>query len=665
MRAVAVLAVLGYHLDIPWMQGGFLGVDLFFVISGFLITRLLVDEHRRSGKLSLGGFWVRRFRRLVPPLVVVVGASVVATRLWGVPSQWEAMRGDAVASLGYVANWRFVLNETSYFDTLAGPSPLRHIWSLAVEEQWYVFWPLVMAVLAPFGLRGRRAPGVGLALLALAGLSSIWMAVLFDPLDISRVYYGTDTRAQQLLVGAALAWLTVAVPAETVRVRLQRARHLVSAVFVGFLTAVAFIGDEETWLYHGGLLALSVAGAVLVLAAAVPGNAGPLGWLASRPFVAVGLRSYGIYLWHWPVIVLVGPAMGIDLPDVPLGLLQVAVTIGLNELMFRFVETPVRSADLRPARMLFGWSAGGVVTAVAAVTLLANDLPSLPDVEVLRPDPETLVAADVVAAGPQATVTSPNGSAGALPPPAPDGPIAAPDAAGDEPAVEPASAARAQRLMLVGDSTAFVLASNRPLDLPTGWRATAYARVGCAITEGDTIDVGDDDVTFRDLAACAEWEADWTGVAALFQPDVSLVMVGAWEVLDHVVDDERLAFPSPEWADHVDAGVRRAVRAAGAGGGEVWLLRLPCMEQPDDLPVNATARNDPARIAAFNGVLERVAADLDGVETKPLDDLLCPGGEFLSSVDGDDLRYDGVHLTEAGTQLVWEWLDQALSAPAR
>ena len=147
LRALAVAAVLGYHLDISWMRGGFLGVDLFFVISGFLITRLLLGEYAASGRIALGAFWIRRFRRLVPPLVVVVAASIAATRLWGVPAQWDAMRSDAIASLAYVANWHFILNDTSYFETLLGPSPLRHVWSLAVEEQWYLIWPLIMVAL--------------------------------------------------------------------------------------------------------------------------------------------------------------------------------------------------------------------------------------------------------------------------------------------------------------------------------------------------------------------------------------------------------------------------------------------------------------------------------------------------------------------------------------
>jgi peptidoglycan/LPS O-acetylase OafA/YrhL len=651
LRALAVIAVLGYHLEFGWMRGGFLGVDLFFVISGFLITRLLVDEHRRSGRIALGGFWLRRFRRLVPPLVIVVGASVVATRLWGVPGQWETMRGDAIAALGYAANWRFVLNETSYFDTLVGPSPLRHIWSLAVEEQWYLLWPLVMMALTPWAIRNQRAGVVSAAMLCVGALSALWMAVLFDPFDVSRVYYGTDTRAQQLLVGAALAWLTVAAPRRFTAARLVRSRAAVTAVMLGFIAAVITVGDNETWLYHGGLFALSIGAAILVAAASVPGTDGPLAWLASPFFVAVGKRSYGIYLWHWPVFVFVGPPMGIELPSASLAVTQIAVTLALNEVMYRFVETPVRTANFRPRRLLVGWSAGIAVSALAAVTLLASDLPRLPDVDVLRPDLDTLAVDEATPTQRERETT------GTVAP----GPIL--DAVSDgEIAMLATGAREVPRLLLVGDSTALVLAADKPDHLPSRWRSVEYARLGCAITDGDTIDVGDERPTYRGPdSVCGDWEDDWSEISALFRPRVSVVMTGAWEVLDHVIDGQRLSFPSPEWSEHVEQAVRRAADATTAGGGRAVLLRLPCMEHATGSSVNAAARNDSERVAGFNEVLERVASSRPMTSTLPLDELLCPDGEFLDSIDGEKLRFDGVHLTPRGAQLVWEWLDDKLT----
>lgn len=647
LRAIAVIAVVGYHLDIPWMRGGFLGVDLFFVISGFLITRILIGEQATSGRIALGSFWIRRFRRLVPPMVIVVAASVAATRFWGVPAQWDSMRLDATASLLYVANWRFILDDVSYFETLLGPSPLRHIWSLAVEEQWYVLWPLVMAALAPWVARRGRIAYMGPALLVAAALSAIWMAVLYDPANLSRVYYGTDTRAQQLLVGAALGWATVAAPRRFSAVALARWHLPASAVLVGFAVATVLINDEARWLYHGGLLALSLGAAVLVAAASLPGTDGPLGWLASRPLVAIGRRSYSLYLWHWPVIVFVGPPMGLELSRIPLMLVQVAVSMLLTEATYRWIETPTRLSVRRPIQTVAAWTTAGVVTIVAASMALASPFSALADIEVLRPSsipqPDSAVPDTTRPVTPQES-TSPRGS-----------PAPSPDPEPSEPS------ALTPRFMLLGDSTALVLGLARPEELPTGWEAVGYARLGCAITPGQIIDAGEDQVTdFYDPQACSEWYADWTELSQEFEPSVSAIMVGAWEVLDHVDDGQRLSFPSDEWTDYIDAAIKRGVQAASAGGGRVALLRLPCMEQSTDSLVSNQARNDPARIAAFNDILEDVATEQPEVFTLPLDDLLCPNGEPIGEVDGEEIRYDGVHLSEPGTLFVWNWLDAQL-----
>ncbi|MDG0976054.1 acyltransferase family protein, partial [Ilumatobacter sp.] len=522
LRAIAVIAVVLYHLDATWMRGGFLGVDLFFVISGFLITRLLLGEHEQTGRISLGNFWIRRFRRLVPPLVVVVAASVVATRLWGIPQQWASMRGDVVASLAYVANWRFIFNDVSYFDTLLAPSPLRHIWSLAVEEQWYVIWPLITAAFAPLLARPNWFRAAGIGLIVLAFTSALWMAVLYDPSNLSRVYYGTDTRAQQLLIGAALAWMTLAAPARFAAASLNLYRSAFTLALLGFIAATVTVNDEAPWLYYGGLLALSVLAATLVAAASIPGSTGPLAWLGKRPFVAIGRRSYSLYLWHWPVIVFVGPPMGVELPTFALAVLQVAVSVALTEMTYRWIETPIRHTHRRPARILAVWTTAALTTVGVAATTLTNDLTALPQGGVLRPAS--------IPAPPTSLQTSPTSR---FPSPAVEVTNNAPtanDASVDlTPAVPLASF---QRLMLVGDSTASVLGSARPRGLPAGWEATEYARLGCSITDGAPVDVNADEPFLYATSECAEWFNDWSDLSRKFQPTISVVMIGAWEVFD-------------------------------------------------------------------------------------------------------------------------------------
>ena len=346
LRALAVVLVVAYHLDLGWATGGFIGVDIFFVISGFLITRLLLDERATTGRIALGAFWTRRFKRLVPALVVMIAATLSATRRWGLPEQWNSVRLDAIAGLAYVANWRFVFDQQSYFEAALGPSPLLHTWSLAVEEQWYLLWPLAMVGLVMLARNHRRGAGIAAAVVVAASVVSAGlMAVTFEAADPSRAYFGTDTRAQHLLIGAALAWLVELFP-DLVRACERRSLRLPFTASLIVLVALATtIDDTSAWLYRGGLFAISIVAAVVVLGTASARPDAALGWMGSRPMVWIGRRSYGIYLWHWPVIVFVGSAFDIGLNGTPLIAAQVAVTLVLAELSFRFVETPVRRSS--------------------------------------------------------------------------------------------------------------------------------------------------------------------------------------------------------------------------------------------------------------------------------------------------------------------------------
>ena len=359
LRAIAVIFVVAYHLDVGWARGGFIGVDIFFVISGFLITRLLIDEQGTNGRIAVIGFWIRRFRRLVPALVVMVGATLLATRWWGLPEQWDDVRRDGVASLAYVANWRFVFDRQSYFESAIGPSPLLHTWSLAVEEQWYLVWPIVMVGLLALAQRPRRGAAIATMTVVLAAVASAGlMAALYDPADASRVYFGTDTRAQQLLVGAALAWFTTWVPTlqDVPEHRVFRLASQISLVTLGVIAVT--VDDTSAWLYRGGFLAISVLAAVVVFGTATTHRRGAFNWLGGQPWGWIGRRSYGIYLWHWPVILFVGPAMGLEMATVPLIAVQLTVTLLLAEMSFRLVEQPVRRSVAPATRTIAAWTLG-------------------------------------------------------------------------------------------------------------------------------------------------------------------------------------------------------------------------------------------------------------------------------------------------------------------
>ena len=351
LRALAVLAVFFYHAGVSWMPGGFLGVDLFFVISGYLITSLLLREFRRGGHVRLGRFWLRRARRLLPAVGVMIAVVMVVGAIVE-PDRVDQMRGDAIASLAYFANWHFIYADVSYFDQFQRPSLFTHLWSLSVEEQFYLFWPLAFA--AGMKLFGRTRLLLGVAAGALASVALAW--ILFDPAgDASRVYYGTDTHAVGLLAGVALAlvWSPIELRRRRVGPMVGPILDVVGVLALGFLV-LSFVNvhDYDIGLWHGGYLWLALVTALLIAVLVHP--ASRLGGiLGQAPVLWLGLRSYSFYLWHWPVLVLTRPGVDVDLPTEILVPLQLALVLLLSELSYRYVELPFRGQG--DVKLPAGW----------------------------------------------------------------------------------------------------------------------------------------------------------------------------------------------------------------------------------------------------------------------------------------------------------------------
>lgn len=346
MRALAVIAVVLFHSTLGIAPGGFLGVEVFFVISGYIITRALLAERGSSGRIALASFWLRRARRLLPALFLLL-LGVAAYSLLFAPGEAAGLRHDIVAALAYVTNWDLVVANETYFDSWERPSLLRHLWSLAVEEQFYVVWPLLMA--GGLALLRRR---LTLALIvAGAAASAIAMAMLYEPGSaVTRIYYGTDTRASGLLIGSALAFAWSARQSTggggLRALAGMSALTLIGLAGLGALTACTlFLDGGSPFLYQGGFALVGIATAAVIVAGTHERS--PLARALGMPALRwVGVRSYGIYLWHWPVMVLTRPGIDVPLDGVALFALQVAITLALAEGSYRWVEKPVREGAL-------------------------------------------------------------------------------------------------------------------------------------------------------------------------------------------------------------------------------------------------------------------------------------------------------------------------------
>jgi peptidoglycan/LPS O-acetylase OafA/YrhL len=370
LRAIAVLAVFFYHVNTGgWDPGGFLGVDVFFVISGYLITALLLSEYRSTGHLDVLRFWMRRARRLLPAVAVMIAVTLVLAAIF-VPGEVPGLRGDALASLFYVNNWHLILSNQSYFEQFARPSLFRHLWSLSVEEQFYLLWPLMFA--AGMKLLGRQRLMLGV--LAGAGLSTLLMLVLFNPASPDRVFYGTDTRAVGLLLGVALA--LVWHPSRLRPITGRGARWILDGVgvlaLVMILRTFLDVHDFDPGLYHGGFLLLAFWTTLLVGVLAHP--AARLGRVVGNPpLVWLGLRSYSFYLYHWPILMLTRPDIDVPLHGPFLVILQLAATIALADLSYRYVEQPFRQRrGSKAAPAWLGVGRPALAAGVAATVLIVG-----------------------------------------------------------------------------------------------------------------------------------------------------------------------------------------------------------------------------------------------------------------------------------------------------
>lgn len=351
LRALAVLAVIIYHVDVNYLPGGFLGVDLFFVLSGYLISSLIIKEYKKTGSLNLYNFYIRRARRLLPAVYFMITVVLVVMVMFnGVLLKKSHL--DAIFGYIYSSNWWYIFHKLDYFDSFGSQSPFKHLWSLAIEEQFYMIFPLLFLLINRkkkdkdgFYKLNRNFLYVILGVILVSLIAHI---ILFDINNISRIYFGTDTRAFSLLVGAVGAILY---PMDKLNTKITPQENLVYSVvslisIVALITIMIYTSEYNTWMYRGGFLLVAILGIIIIISSGKQHTV-MAKLLSFKPVVFIGKISYSLYLWHFPVLVLTTPVSEIGKPNIFFVVLRVILTFILAIISYALVETPIRKLGFK------------------------------------------------------------------------------------------------------------------------------------------------------------------------------------------------------------------------------------------------------------------------------------------------------------------------------
>jgi peptidoglycan/LPS O-acetylase OafA/YrhL len=630
LRGLAVAAVVLYHAGLSWLPGGLLGVDTFFVLSGFLITGLLLAERRRSGRIDLRRFWERRARRLLPALLLLIVLVSVLVSTTGTAAQQERYPKDAFSALFYVANWRFAFSHQGYFGADA-PSPLLHLWSLGIEEQFYLLWPVVLLLALRRGVRASRR--VAWCSFGLALLSAGWMAVAAGVLHLSddRLYYGTDTHAAALLIGASLAALRArhalprpsAAPSRVSPLLSRAGLSLAGLVgFVVMITMWATARGQSPWLYRGGFLVMAIAVAAVLAAVCSQPRAGLARLLSLPPLVALGNISYGVYLFHWPLFLLLDH-QHTGLSGANLLFARLAATLTLAAASYLLVEEPIRRGRVRlpRARIAVPLVAGLVGAAIATVGLLP---PAQPQDFSAAPAKLQEVANRLVWPGARPSTQ------------------AAKTLASQTKTVGPA--ADPVRMLIVGDSIGFSAAWALAAERQT-YRVDLQSDsvIGCGIVPLPYANPNASSPV--PLSSCLGWQTTWADTVTRFRPAISAVFLGRWEITDRVQNGATVHIGQPAYDAALSGLLDQAIDVLSAHSGKVALVALPCFTVQELADGSSAEPEAVARTALYNQLLVAAASRHPTVASVlDLNPQICPGGHVSSTYRGSPLRdADGLH----------------------
>jgi peptidoglycan/LPS O-acetylase OafA/YrhL len=660
LRALSIIAVLLYHGGIGWADGGFVGVEVFFVLSGFLITTLLVAEWSRSGQISLSSFWARRARRLLPALLCLIAVIGVYYASASADAQIPGLAGDGIAALFYFGNWHQLAVGSGYFVANGPISPLTHTWSLAVEEQFYLAWPLV--VVGVFWLIRRRSRSQDAALVTL--LFVTLLGVIASVIDttmrlrggagIDRVYYGTDTRAAGLLAGAALA-ITLALremgsrvlPATPGLPRRSAGIGMATALLC-VVAAVHWVGGSSLWMYPYGLLGVDAAVLVVITGIVLLPGSIVVRVLSVRPLRALGVVSYGVYLWHFPLFLWLTTA-SIGLSGGPLFGARIAATLAVSAVSYLLVERPIRQRRL-PAGLLYVLAPAATAGALAMILVASSvDASALASAATAPPEHP---AGWLRGTQPQCPVELTDARQYGVVPLSPQ------QASRDEPAWLVGHKLRwsgsasvkfatcpPKRVLVIGDSLAFTLGVGWMEDEQAyGVEVADAAILGCAFNnQGQLNSRGNWENQYPGCPnALQEWAAEERGFGA----QAVVVELGYRDEFDWRWNGQAVHIGQASFDSYVRARIEQYVHVLGRNHTPILFLTVP-WSNPAALPDGSPApASSPARHAWINSALKAAAAaDPSQVRVLNIDALISPGNHYDGTLDGKLCRFDGVHFT--------------------
>ncbi|HET6865143.1 MAG TPA: acyltransferase family protein [Solirubrobacteraceae bacterium] len=669
LRGIAVLAVVLYHGGVSWVPGGFLGVEVFFVLSGFLITSLLVAEWQRSSTIALGAFWMRRARRLLPALFCLVAVIGIYYLFAGAAQAVPDLKGDGISALTYVSNWHQIVAGANYFAASGPVSPLEHTWSLAIEEQFYLVWPLVVLGVLWLASRRSSAPTRGplhlLLGLSLVGaiVSALDMALLFEGgKNVNRIYYGTDTRAFGLLIGASLA-IGFALPRgverdERAALRMARRRVVGPAALLAMAAAFAAMvvaNGSTAWMYPYGMLGLDAAVVILIVAAVTRPGCVAARLLAVGPLRALGMVSYGVYLWHFPLFLWLSEG-ATGLGGVSLLVVRLAVTLAVSTASYVLIEQPIRQRR-RPAwliRALTPLAAGGSVAALLLASASSALPVGVPAAATLPQPPPQLAGSD---AGCTVTLKDAK-SYGMAPPPKSKETQFVYNALGYHQLTWNGSAQKTfhtcppKRVLLVGDSLAFTLGVPWLEDEERYGIQLADAGVlGCAFTTEGELNVAG--TWEAQSAGCPNALEQWAADKKAMHAQAVVVELGYRDQFDWKINGKIVHLGQPAYDKYIQSQINHLVDVLGAGGTKILFLSIPYTHPPDLPNGSAAPAASPDRHAQINSMLEAAARrHPKSVSVLDLDQTVSPGNHFEADVNGQLCRFDGVHFSAYCSELV-------------